>query len=242
MQMYSLSTYNNNRFYEAAKLKVDPMSDKYPSMSPYNYCANNPVILVDPNGEDFDPVVDEKAKTITINAVYYATNDNKDKLQKGVDAWNAQSGKYTYTTGEGDEQKTYSVIFNLTVDPGDYKTGEEARAAVKNDGKSNYFSVIDPVTGGRGESEGRNVHVSPSSPPRTAIHELGHTLGINEGIEVMETGGSSDKIIKSHVEAVLSRAGMSCLGTSIGGTNVYNEAKPLNTYNMIGYFKKNKEK
>ena len=28
------------------------MSDKYPSMSPYTYCADNPVRLVDPNGED----------------------------------------------------------------------------------------------------------------------------------------------------------------------------------------------
>ncbi len=33
-------------------LSVDPMSDKYPSLTPYNYCANNPVILVDPDGED----------------------------------------------------------------------------------------------------------------------------------------------------------------------------------------------
>ena len=32
-------------------LSVDPMSDKYPSMSPYTYCANNPVRLVDPDGE-----------------------------------------------------------------------------------------------------------------------------------------------------------------------------------------------
>ena len=32
-------------------LSVDPMSDKYPSMSPYNYCANNPVMIVDPDGE-----------------------------------------------------------------------------------------------------------------------------------------------------------------------------------------------
>ena len=29
------------------------MSDKYPSLSPYVYCADNPVKLVDPNGEEF---------------------------------------------------------------------------------------------------------------------------------------------------------------------------------------------
>ena len=30
-------------------LSVDPMADKYPSISPYSYCAWNPVKLVDPN-------------------------------------------------------------------------------------------------------------------------------------------------------------------------------------------------
>ena len=33
-------------------LSVDPMTDKYPSMSPYTYCANNPVRLVDPDGRE----------------------------------------------------------------------------------------------------------------------------------------------------------------------------------------------
>ena len=33
-------------------LSVDPMADKYPSLSPYNYCAWNPVKLVDPDGRE----------------------------------------------------------------------------------------------------------------------------------------------------------------------------------------------
>ena len=32
-------------------LSVDPLADKYPSLTPYNYCAWNPVKLVDPDGE-----------------------------------------------------------------------------------------------------------------------------------------------------------------------------------------------
>ena len=35
-------------------LSVDPMADKYPSLSPYNYCAWNPVKLVDPDGCEID--------------------------------------------------------------------------------------------------------------------------------------------------------------------------------------------
>ena len=31
-------------------LSVDPMADKYPSISPYAYCNWNSVVLIDPNG------------------------------------------------------------------------------------------------------------------------------------------------------------------------------------------------
>ena len=33
-------------------LSVDPLSDKYPSITPYNYCMWNPIKVVDPNGMD----------------------------------------------------------------------------------------------------------------------------------------------------------------------------------------------
>ena len=48
-------SYFGSRYYSSDLsiwLSVDPMSDKYPSLSPYVYCADNPVKLVDPNGED----------------------------------------------------------------------------------------------------------------------------------------------------------------------------------------------
>ncbi len=39
-------------------LSVDPMADKYPSISPYSYCAWNPVKLVDPNGKEYGDYYD----------------------------------------------------------------------------------------------------------------------------------------------------------------------------------------
>ena len=48
-------SYFGSRYYSSDLsiwLSVDPMSDKYASLSPYVYCADNPVMLVDPNGED----------------------------------------------------------------------------------------------------------------------------------------------------------------------------------------------
>ena len=50
-------SYFGARYYDSDLsglfLSVDPMSDKYPSLSPYAYCAWNPVKLVDPDGEEY---------------------------------------------------------------------------------------------------------------------------------------------------------------------------------------------
>ena len=37
-------------------LSVDPLSDKYPGVSPYVYCADNPVRLVDVDGREISPI------------------------------------------------------------------------------------------------------------------------------------------------------------------------------------------
>ena len=43
-------------------LSVDPMADKYPSLSPYNYCAWNPMKIVDPNGDSVFITGDDASK------------------------------------------------------------------------------------------------------------------------------------------------------------------------------------
>jgi RHS repeat-associated protein len=48
-------SYFGARYYDSELsvwLSVDPMSDKYPSLNAYNYCSNNPLVLIDPQGED----------------------------------------------------------------------------------------------------------------------------------------------------------------------------------------------
>jgi RHS repeat-associated protein len=48
-------SYFGARYYSSDLsewLSVDPMAAKYPSLSPYTYCADNPVKCVDPNGEE----------------------------------------------------------------------------------------------------------------------------------------------------------------------------------------------
>ncbi|MCX6232776.1 MAG: RHS repeat-associated core domain-containing protein [Bacteroidetes bacterium] len=35
-------------------LALDPLQAKYPDLSPYNFCANNPIIFIDPNGKEID--------------------------------------------------------------------------------------------------------------------------------------------------------------------------------------------
>ena len=55
--------YFGARYYDPTILTswtaVDPMADKYPSLSPYNYCAWNPIKLVDPDGREWDPASEE---------------------------------------------------------------------------------------------------------------------------------------------------------------------------------------
>jgi hypothetical protein len=51
-------------------LSVDPLSDKYPNITPYAYCANNPVRFIDPDGRDWVDADGNKIKDHSEIKVY----------------------------------------------------------------------------------------------------------------------------------------------------------------------------
>ena len=71
--------YFGARYYDSDLsglfLSVDPMSDKYPILSSYAYCAWNPVKLVDPNDMEISIHIDQDGNVVAVfndgdNGVY----------------------------------------------------------------------------------------------------------------------------------------------------------------------------
>ena len=89
-------SYFGARYYDSdiltGWLSVDPMSDKYPNISPYAYCAWNPVKLVDPDGRMIGDYYNYAGKylgsdNVNDNKVYVATRKNEDGTFKMLRIW-----------------------------------------------------------------------------------------------------------------------------------------------------------
>ena len=86
-------SYFGARYYDSDLsglfLSVDPKADKYPSISPYSYCAWNPVRLVDPDGKTWETENDKKKANKKIKDSKYIINDLKTyqtELQKTLES------------------------------------------------------------------------------------------------------------------------------------------------------------
>jgi len=79
-------SYFGARYYNpelSVWLSVDPLAEKYPSMSSYMYCAGNPVMLFDPDGREGWPVTRQWSNSdISGFAIYSKTKLQEYKDQK----------------------------------------------------------------------------------------------------------------------------------------------------------------
>ena len=189
-------------------LSVDPMEDKYPGVSPYNYCAWNPVVFVDPEGKDGVKIVDKKSKTVTVKANYYVTTipihnqpntaytvDDVEEMNQEINSI-LNSKQYTYNyNGE-----TYDVVFDLRfISSGaSYEAEELSEKDIYGNSFSKSSEALSPrlfpininedgTETHRGGITEQNKRISMNHKydnPRRKIHEIFHTLFYsNDGAE-----------------------------------------------------------
>lgn len=114
--------YFGARYYDSGLsiwLSVDPMSDKYPSLSPYNYCANNPIILVDPDGR----AIELNGLIENINKLVQYLNDfikmdkvfSYNKETKLLDVRELSKDELNNLTQI--QKKAYDLIYGMIRDP-----------------------------------------------------------------------------------------------------------------------------
>ena len=208
-------SYFGSRYYSSDLsiwLSVDPMAAKYPSLSPYTYCADNPVRLVDPDGEDFD--IEEKGNTLIIKATYFTTSkENREKLLQAAKIWNDQKD-FTYTTKINGEKRTYNIVFQLSVSEEICASNLDASNKASEEGISvyNFMENSDQIFNDQGEdidgqATNQLIQIRESASIRTIAHEIGHTLGIGdyhtESGGLMQTGGTGADVTTSHVCTIL---------------------------------------
>jgi RHS repeat-associated protein len=199
------------RHYDPAVIRftsMDPLAEKYYSISPYAYCANNPIKYKDPDG--LDGMVTgsgTREDPYLITANYYYQNGSLDKAQvKGlssaIESYNKSGGKDGVKVKNADGSTSY-VKYNLSaqgvddvgkaiagdiftsVDGQDISYGNRLGTEPNNDGHGEEFGYangwrvdINPANIDEGIANGFNSYRLIES---TYIHEIGHNLGLDHG-------------------------------------------------------------
>ena len=214
-------SYFGSRYYSSDLgiwLSVDPQSDKYASLSPYVYCADNPVKLVDPNGEDieiFTKIDEDGNKIITINFTAKIVNNsshrfNKSKMEKMKDEISA--GIITYFSGKYDDATVnvnVDIICNNEEKSDDFWKEENRHSIFIVDKCSNPRWIAEAEECGSYMNIRWNIGrgTNDNNLKRTAAHEFGHLLGLPDvNIEgnLMKPGGTGVDVTWRQIQKAVS--------------------------------------
>ncbi len=188
--MHGLDTYDYGaRQYNPVLARwdrIDPLSEKYYNVSPYAYCANNPVRYIDPDGRDGLISIYGDNITIHANVYLYGRGATKTVIRQMQNDINKVWGKNSSIEHNG---KSYHVSFDINLSL--YGGKEKSHPLIIADSwnpfsRNNYIEVSDncqrsEVRGsdeGLWRGKGRDGMLLSEDDP--APHEVGHLLGLHD--------------------------------------------------------------
>ena len=201
-----------------SRLGRRPTPDPVDQVSISNYAtfANNPILLIDPDGRDARVVVHGNKITIQANIILYSqsgtlSSTTAANIQKQIiDNWykDSNGNSWTYTK----DGNTYEVNFDINISVGNSNLSNEANRNY--DGKNNYIEIVggDDYTF---RSHTDNCHAGEWAAGTTqAYHEFAHIVGLQDryqgktpdsGYEGNVMGQYGGKVEQKNIDAILEK-------------------------------------
>jgi len=183
------------RFYDAQVgrwYSIDPHGESYYSWTPYNYVANNPMLLIDPDGKDW--VITQSTDkdgnvtyNIKINITIYNSSQRKYNAGAFQDLVAKQlEGVFNGSEIDGEGKTTAwetTVNINTITDTDDYNGTDHLLEVVDDDLLEQNDGFY---AGGQASYCGLRIYIPISTAVsslknnnhRTIAHEFGHTGGL----------------------------------------------------------------
>ena len=153
-------------------LSVDPMADKYPSLSPYNYCAWNPMKLVDPDGRKIFAANAETQKYIAQYITDFFGASSMFRFRKNGEMKINRSEYKSFLKSATADQRTLLSGLKKAI-----KTQEKATITIqKNNNKFEWhgqtdLEVCDPSM---------TIKKGSGATSKDSYPIFGHVIGIND--------------------------------------------------------------